>query len=76
MSVTVSGNSAVVCVEAEDDATVKIILTDVTDQCHITNCEKCLTPYCSSISSLLAILLGQEEENNVYLSYYYCEIGV
>ena len=43
MSVTVSGNSAVVCVEAEDDATVKIILTDVTDQCHITNCEKYLT---------------------------------
>lgn len=59
MSVTVSGNTAVVCVDTEDAATVKLILTDVTDQCHITNCENCLTgidPYCSTSSYLLCLL--------------------
>ena len=40
ISVTVSGSSADVCVETENDATVKLILIDTTEQRHVRNSEK------------------------------------
>ena len=40
ISVAVSGDSAYVCVETDDAASVKLILMDATKRRHITNSEK------------------------------------
>ena len=43
ISVTVSGSSAVVCVETEGAASVKLILRDAREQRYIRECKICLS---------------------------------
>ena len=43
ISVTVSGSSAVVCVETEGAAMVKLILRDATERRYVRECKICLT---------------------------------